>query len=341
MAFKLPVDPNGLDSSLSGSREVETVDDQHNASGVRKESVSCSGGEKLLSQVAIQLCANPECGAKNDLQRAPHFVCAYFGLPVEKQKSRRVCKVCFQQAENHQNELVQLLKEHKPIVLGPKTPQNHMVTIDDEESLDEAGVIDEEVEIEGDIKELVESIMASYQFEKQIEASAKHLGMLTQKTDSFCSTAVKQVFFFLIFADQKTEKCNAKIKELDSLHSQLEKDLDMFRKELYSAFEPRIEHLEAVDIDARGNVSKHSSVKEVIPGVAQLRAPTSRPPAVLPPIGPFVHSPVKLNQTVYAMRSSLLAPWGRGRIVKVMIVFLLKCYVTFGIYFNYKFLYFR
>jgi len=102
------------------------------------------------------------------------------------------------------------------------------------------------------------------------------------------------------------------MKELDTLHSNLEKSLDAFRKELYESHEPMIKHLEAVDIDSEGNVSKHTATGEqIVPAVIKKDMPQ------LPPVGQFTHTLLKVNQAVYAMRSSLLQPWGKGRILRV------------------------
>lgn len=106
------------------------------------------------------------------------------------------------------------------------------------------------------------------------------------------------------------------MSELDTLHSTLEKNLDFFRKELYAAYEPEIQHLEPIEIDVQGQVSRHiPGTSSALPGPQT--AITQSIPEKLPPIGPFVHSPVQINQTVYAMKSSLLDPWEKGRVVKV------------------------
>ena len=102
--------------------------------------------------------------------------------------------------------------------------------------------------------------------------------------------------------------------KLDVLHSTLEKNLDVFRKELYAAYEPEIHHEEAIDIDARGHISKHASL--VVPESKSTPVSMTMPDK-LPPVGPFIHSPVQVNQTVYAMKSSLLCPWGKGCVIKV------------------------
>lgn len=139
---------------------------------------SHENGSKCDSKATRKICSNPDCGSKTNLRTAPYFVCAYFGVLVERCGIRRVCQRCYKEAENHQNVLVKMLRDHKSIVLGPKKPKNHMVTIDDEECSDESIESPEEVEIEEDIEELVKHLSQKYKFEQQVDASIKHLGKI-------------------------------------------------------------------------------------------------------------------------------------------------------------------
>ena len=120
------------------------------------------------------------------------------------------------------------------------------------------------------------------------------------------------------------------MKELDLLHSNLEKSLEAFRKELYSPYEPKITQLEPVDVDARGQVSQHGPAQGAVeprpPVEPIIQVPSSQqqPSAItdarqtaLPPMGPAVHSPLQLGQKVYAMRSNLLSPWAVATVVRV------------------------
>lgn len=76
--------------------------------------------------------------------------------------------------------LVDMLREHKTIILGPKKkPRMNMVAIDDEEF--EEKIISEasqEVIVEGEITELVNEAMEKYCFQNQVEETIKHLGTL-------------------------------------------------------------------------------------------------------------------------------------------------------------------
>jgi len=133
-------------------------------------------GNKHTNKSHLKICSNPDCGSKDNLRFAPYFVCAYFGLLVEKSNMRRVCQRCYRDAENHQSVLVKMLNDHKSIALGPKKPKNQMVTIDDEECSEDSTESPEEVEVEGDIDNFVKYLVEKYSFEEQVDASFNHLG---------------------------------------------------------------------------------------------------------------------------------------------------------------------
>lgn len=272
----------------AGEKEVNSA-----TNGTIKETdveiirLDCVSDEKNFAKIRPYLCSNPICGNKTDLRVAPKFVCAYYGLTEEKSHMRKVCLHCFKDAENHQDVLVELLREKRSIILGPKKPKNYLVTIDDEEIKNESPEPSEEVEIEEDLEAFVQATMDKYRFEQQTNDTVNYL-------------------------EQRLEGNVVKMKELDVLHSSLEKKMDALRKELYESHEPLIKHLEAVDIDPEGNVTKHTATGEhVVPATARSAMPQ------LPPIGPFTHTELKQHQSVYAMRSSLLQPWGKGRILRI------------------------
>jgi hypothetical protein len=126
------------------------------------------------------ICANPHCRAKKDLKVARYFVCAYYSLPVDSHIIKRVCQPCYESAEKHQNHLVELLKSKKSIYTdGLKKPKNQMVTIDDEEVVEELVKPVEAIEVEDDIDIFVHSLMTKYQFQDQLGASIKQLGKLS------------------------------------------------------------------------------------------------------------------------------------------------------------------
>lgn len=137
--------------------------------------LECVSDDRDSSKSLPSLCSNPICGNKTDLQLAPNFVCAYFGLTLEKNQVRKVCQSCFKDAENHQNVLVELLREKKSIILGPKKPKNYMVTIDDEVIDDQASAT-EQIEVEGDITALIQDMMDTYRFDQQTNDTVNYLG---------------------------------------------------------------------------------------------------------------------------------------------------------------------
>ncbi|XP_046453809.1 histone-lysine N-methyltransferase SETDB1-like isoform X2 [Daphnia pulex] len=245
---------------------------------------------KLINKSHLKICSNPDCESKDNLRFAPYFVCAYFGLLVEKFNVRRVCQRCYRDAENHQSVLVKMLGDHKSIVLGPKKPKNQMVTIDDEECSEDSTESPEEVEIEGDIDNFVKYLVEKYRFEEQVDASLNHL-------------------------EKRWINNKDKMAELDISHSKLEKNLDSLRKELYKSHEPKICLVDSIDVDTHGNVTKHNSTSSTVEAIQPLM-PTCKQTA-LPPNGMFIHTQIKANQAIYAMRSSLLAPWGKGRVIRI------------------------
>lgn len=132
-----------------------------------------------VKKMPKQICLNPDCGAKINLQVAPYFVCAYFGVVSEKFGRRRVCRKCYKDAENHQNVLVKMLCDHQSIMLGPKKPRHQLVTIDDEDNEDpQSQTVEcpEEVEVEGDLKQIINQVTEKYKFGDQVKASVKFLG---------------------------------------------------------------------------------------------------------------------------------------------------------------------
>lgn len=147
----------------------------------KKEKLEAESKHKRLTKIRLKICSNPDCGSKSNLYVAPYFVSAYYGFLVDKPNRRRVCQNCYKEAENHQNVLVKMLQEQKSIVLGPRKPKNHMVTIDDEECSDESVGSTEEVEIEEDVEELVKQLARKYNFQQQVDSSTEHLGNLTVK----------------------------------------------------------------------------------------------------------------------------------------------------------------
>ena len=76
--------------------------------------------------------------------------------------------------------LVEMLKEHQSIILGPKKkPRTQVLTIDEEELEEEfASGCSEEILMEEDIDGLVNEMMEKYCFKKQVEESVAHLGIL-------------------------------------------------------------------------------------------------------------------------------------------------------------------
>ena len=164
-----------LDGGIQSVSVVKPVSD----STLKIELIECENQSECLNFLKLRLCANPSCRVRaEDLQIAPYFVCAYFGLQVESPKVRRVCDTCYKEAEKHQNILVGLLREQKSIVFGPKKPKTPIITIDDEDDVEEFLEYHEEVEVKEDMGDFVKLMMEKYKFDQQIDASCQLLGNL-------------------------------------------------------------------------------------------------------------------------------------------------------------------
>ena len=118
------------------------------------------------------------CKIKRDSFRvATYFVCAFFSL--ETNRVTRVCNKCYDEAENHQSVLVNMLIDNKSIFSGPKKRKNpvEIVDLDDDhsDSPEELEVCQEEVEIEDDVNNVVKCVMEKYRFGDQLDAASLHL----------------------------------------------------------------------------------------------------------------------------------------------------------------------
>lgn len=114
----------------------------------------------------------------------------------------------------------------------------------------------------------------------------------------------------LLELEKKWKDNQKKLMELEHSHMELEKSLDSFRKELYRIGEPTVQQLDPIEIDELGNTIKPFRDLQISPTGETAKSK-------LPPIGKFKYSGLSINQTIYAMRSSLLAPWGKARVLRV------------------------
>ena len=168
-----------FDSNHPDSDQFQVSDDNHHdllTEVETEDKMKCENGSSSVGKGRLKICSNADCGSNENLCFAPYFVCAYYGLRVERSNTRRVCQRCYREAENHQSILVNMLRDHKSIILGPKKPKNQMVTIDDEECSEDSMGSPEEVEIEEGIEDLVKCLVEKYKFEEQVDDTLKHLG---------------------------------------------------------------------------------------------------------------------------------------------------------------------
>jgi histone-lysine N-methyltransferase SETDB1 len=129
------------------------------------------------SDAVLKVCS--VCKIKRDSFRvATYFVCTFFSL--ETNRVTRVCNICYDEAENHQSVLVNMLIDNKSIFSGLKKRKNpvEIVDLDDDDhndSPEELEVCQEEVEIEDDVDNVVKCVMEKYRFGDQLDAASLHL----------------------------------------------------------------------------------------------------------------------------------------------------------------------
>lgn len=54
------------------------------------------------SKICKSNCINFQCSSGMDMKSAPLFACAFYGVNAEKKKERKICKICFDAALDHQ-----------------------------------------------------------------------------------------------------------------------------------------------------------------------------------------------------------------------------------------------
>ena len=116
--------------------------------------------------------------------------------------------------------------------------------------------------------------------------------------------------------------------KLDVSHSEITKQISALQKELFEPYEPILCHVDSVDVDQEGNLSKHSTTLISRQAALPLVSTSVRRINELPPVGEFIHKPVQLNQTLYAMKDSLLKPWVKGCVSKVYVIIRCKTIIS-------------
>lgn len=139
---------------------------------------------KILQRANKSVCANPHCRDNKNLIFAPSFVSAYFGYAIDEQVVRKVCKACYESAESHQNQLMNLLLSKQSLALHCPKKLNSQVEVisideDDTEIVEEDQQVEspEELEVNEDLGLFVNNLMEKYNFSDQLEATIEKMGM--------------------------------------------------------------------------------------------------------------------------------------------------------------------
>ncbi|KAJ8687450.1 hypothetical protein QAD02_023244 [Eretmocerus hayati] len=177
-------------------------------------------------------CINFKCSSGVDMRLAPTFACSYYGVNMTKKKKRFICRICLDIALDHQEQLINALTNHKPI-LKCEFPDHTM-----EVEISDSDESDAEVKNESD-EYLSEDTLRD--FEEKVK---KSLADALEKYD----------------INYQIEEANAVLKseinDLKESNDKLDADicktmqkLDQQRSMLYDEFKPSIKMLEELKIE--------------------------------------------------------------------------------------------
>ncbi|XP_058793331.1 histone-lysine N-methyltransferase eggless isoform X2 [Phymastichus coffea] len=264
-------------------------------------------------------CINFTCTSGQDMRPAPSFAIAFYGVnTTKKKKKRHICKICFDIALNHQEQLVNALLEHKPLLQCDFPDHTMEVEISDSDESDDGSNI-KDIYVTEDVLEdfskrvdqTLKEVMKKYDINYQIEEA---------------TTALKSEW------DEIDEKNKALDKDIADTMTKL----DQLRASLYTEFKPTITMEEELIIDDTvSNTSNYPLV--ATKKVTQVRAPIKQQPhdsqpeilqeverdnrlihvMDLPPSGLLIKPVPEIDDFVFTIKHPLF-PWVKGKVVSII-----------------------
>ncbi|CAK9831696.1 Histone-lysine N-methyltransferase eggless [Anthophora retusa] len=266
-------------------------------------------------------CINFQCSSGVDMKPAPSFACAFYGVNTEKKKERMICKKCFNDALEHQKQLVAAFVDHKPLLKCEFPDHTMEVEISDSDDSDD----DKKKDTHDEEKYLPEEILTN--MEEMLDSTLNNIFI---KYD--VEYQIKQAHNIL---KDQWDQINEENEVLDKTVKGLMRTMDTLRNSLYDEFKPQIEMLQELQIDD-GYMDNVFYPLVATKKVTQVRvAPTtlsqdSQPEVLpieqdnrqivvldLPPIGPLVKPPIDVDSIVYIMKHPLM-PWIKGKVQTVV-----------------------
>lgn len=261
-------------------------------------------------------CVNFKCRSGIDIKIAPSFASAFYGVSIEKKKKRVICKECFDAALQHQRQLVTALVENKPL-LDCHFPDHTMeVEISDSDDSDD----DKKKEVDND-EYIPEDVLLDIRNKLDYTLLNMSKKYNIEHQTEIAYTCLKQKW-------QDIRATN------ESLHTEIRevmRTMDKLRNQLYEDFRPQIKMLEELQIN--DGVPENALPLVATKKVTQMRVPpvtlaqdnqlevlAIEPSSIkkvvvpkLPPTGPLVKSPPKIDSVVYIMKNPVM-PWIKAKI---------------------------
>lgn len=269
-------------------------------------------------------CLNPDCtkSKKDSLSTATQYTLSYFGQDYDENKKRKICAKCKDMVDKGKEQLIKKIKDKKPLLeeilpvpniafeLGDS--DEDMETDDSDESLlewdgegsgesgSDVSSMSEDGTVDQKFNKCIEKALAGLNFDFQVTEANKHIGERLDSMKDLC-------------------------EETDKMFTDIQKDVDDLRKELYKPFTPKIENIaevdlnkvEAVAMDAKykPKIQKVGPPNRDIADVRNITNTATKMPTV-PPEGTLERSPLKPDETVLAMKSNILQVWKYGQVVE-------------------------
>ncbi len=254
-------DPEG-DMESVGVDVVDKSEDNKDGDGIKKEEGKMEGKEEedVLVEEARKRprqrvrtdrqCLNRDCpGAdRAALSTASAFHREYYGDVLNKEeeeaevkKKRKICADCADRSGATLRGVADKIREGQPALRGLDAfmAAMDMVTLDDsDEDVSAATDSSEESEFEVDLTEMTgeRGVSAKDMLERLVQGTLKDKFKLEEQVTSAAEDL-----------GQRLDQGEEKIKEVDQMFKDVEKDIDNLRNELYKDFRPKITQVEYLD----------------------------------------------------------------------------------------------
>lgn len=275
---------------------------------------------KAKSKVYNSNCINFKCRSGINMKVAPSFACAFYGVSLEKKKKRIICKECFDNALEHQKQLVKAFVENRSLLdcyFPDHTMEVEISDSDDSEDekkkeSDNNEYIPEDIllDIKSKLDDTLSCIYKKYNMEQHVKVACE---TLKRRWRDICAA---------------NDSLNTEIREMM-------RTMDKLRNNMYEDFRPQIKMLEELQLNDEITEGAHPLV--ATKKVTQVRVPPSsllqdsqlevlaiEPSGTkemiapkLPPTGPLVKRAPEIDDIVYIMKTPVM-PWIKAKVLNIV-----------------------